>query len=98
MAAGLNQKDFNNVHLCIICICVSFVYLHLYLQDYQTWCDMRELENRLQERWLTDQSDDTRWESYGRHADDDDLNIPMILITKSNPRLTYSNSQIWCIL
>ena len=35
-------------------------------QDYQTWCDMRELENRLQERWLTDQSDDTRWESYGR--------------------------------
>ena len=38
----------------------------LRLQDYQTWCDMRELENRLQERWLTDQSDDTRWESYGR--------------------------------
>ena len=74
------------------------LYLYLYLQDYQTWCDMRELENRLQERWLTDQSDDTRWESYGRHADDDDLNIPMILIAKSNPRLTYSNSQIWCIL
>merc|ERR1719400_2363166 len=40
--------------------------LHPWLQDYQTWCDMRELENRLQERWLTDQSDDTRWESYGR--------------------------------
>merc|ERR1719510_1090037 len=40
--------------------------IHPWLQDYQTWCDMRELENRLQERWLTDQSDDTRWESYGR--------------------------------
>jgi len=40
--------------------------IHPWLQDYQTWCDMRELENRLNERWLTDQSDDTRWESYGR--------------------------------
>jgi len=40
--------------------------IHPWLQDYQTWCDMRELENRLKERWLTDQCDDTRWESYGR--------------------------------
>merc|ERR1711971_1457423 len=45
---------------------VEKALIHNWLQDYQTWCDMRELENRLQERWLTDQSDDTRWESYGR--------------------------------
>jgi len=40
--------------------------IHPWLQDYQTWCDLRELENRCKERWLTDQCDDTRWESYGR--------------------------------
>jgi len=40
--------------------------LHPWLQDYQCWCDLRDLENRLNARWLTHQSDDTRWESYGR--------------------------------
>ena len=59
---------FSNYMLAFTGLPDVFLYIFstLYLQDYQTWCDMRELENRLQERWLTDQSDDTRWESYGR--------------------------------
>ena len=40
--------------------------LHPWLQDYQCWCDMRQLEARNNLRWLTHQSDDNRWESYGR--------------------------------
>jgi len=40
--------------------------MHPWLQDYQCWCDLRDLESRLDTRWLTHQSDDTRWESYGR--------------------------------
>merc|ERR1711963_709956 len=40
--------------------------LHPWLQDYQCWCDMRQLEARNNIRWLTHQSDDNRWETYGR--------------------------------
>ena len=40
--------------------------MHPWLQDYQTWCDLRDLEARLDQRWLTHQSDDNRWETYGR--------------------------------
>ena len=40
--------------------------MHPWLQDYQCWCDLRDLEARLDTRWLTHQSDDSRWESYGR--------------------------------
>jgi protein kinase D len=38
--------------------------MHPWLQDYQTWCDMRELENKLNVRWLTHESDDGRWEAH----------------------------------
>jgi len=40
--------------------------MHPWLQDYQCWCDLRDLETRVDTRWLTHQSDDTRWENYGR--------------------------------
>jgi len=40
--------------------------LHPWLQDYQCWNDLRDLENRVNQRWLTHQSDDNRWETYGR--------------------------------
>ncbi|XP_050530669.1 serine/threonine-protein kinase D1 isoform X2 [Daktulosphaira vitifoliae] len=42
---------------------------HIWLQDYQTWCDLRELEVSTGTlRYLTHESDDARWESYQRHT------------------------------
>ncbi|XP_077579474.1 serine/threonine-protein kinase D2 isoform X2 [Stigmatopora nigra] len=37
---------------------------HAYLQDYQTWLDLRELETKLGERYITHESDDGRWQSF----------------------------------
>ncbi|XP_054723048.1 serine/threonine-protein kinase D1-like [Uloborus diversus] len=37
---------------------------HTWLQDYQTWCDLRRLESEVGSRYLTHQSDDARWEAY----------------------------------
>ncbi|XP_012259281.2 serine/threonine-protein kinase D3 isoform X2 [Athalia rosae] len=37
---------------------------HVWLQDYQTWCDLRELEAQVGCRYLTHESDDARWISY----------------------------------
>ncbi|XP_042902741.1 serine/threonine-protein kinase D3 isoform X2 [Parasteatoda tepidariorum] len=37
---------------------------HAWLQDYQTWCDLRELESQVGWRYLTHESDDARWEAY----------------------------------
>ncbi|XP_022095609.1 serine/threonine-protein kinase D3-like isoform X5 [Acanthaster planci] len=39
---------------------------HPWLQDYQTWLDLRELENQVGDRYLTHESDDERWEEYRR--------------------------------
>lgn len=39
---------------------------HAYLQDYQTWLDLRELETKLGERYITHESDDSRWQMYAR--------------------------------
>ncbi|XP_030632342.1 serine/threonine-protein kinase D2 isoform X2 [Chanos chanos] len=39
---------------------------HSYLQDYQTWLDLRELESKLGERYITHESDDSRWQQYAR--------------------------------
>lgn len=39
---------------------------HIWLQDYQTWCDLRDLEQQVSERYLTHESDDVRWEQYRR--------------------------------
>uniref|UniRef100_A0A665TYQ0 Serine/threonine-protein kinase n=1 Tax=Echeneis naucrates TaxID=173247 RepID=A0A665TYQ0_ECHNA len=37
---------------------------HSYLQDYQTWLDLRELETKLGERYITHESDDSRWQMF----------------------------------
>uniref|UniRef100_A0A667YQR6 Serine/threonine-protein kinase n=1 Tax=Myripristis murdjan TaxID=586833 RepID=A0A667YQR6_9TELE len=39
---------------------------HAYLQDYQTWLDLRELETKLGERYITHESDDSRWQMFAR--------------------------------
>ncbi|XP_075469314.1 serine/threonine-protein kinase D1 isoform X2 [Ascaphus truei] len=42
---------------------------HPWLQDYQTWLDLRELECKIGERYITHESDDRRWELYaGEHS------------------------------
>lgn len=33
-------------------------------QDYQTWLDLRELETKLGGRYLTHESDDSRWQMF----------------------------------
>lgn len=40
------------------------IVLIICFQDYQTWCDLRELEAKLKQRWVTHESDDARWEAY----------------------------------
>ncbi|XP_065451465.1 serine/threonine-protein kinase D1 isoform X3 [Chrysemys picta bellii] len=53
---------------------------HPWLQDYQTWLDLRELECKIGERYITHESDDSRWEQYaGKH----DLQYPAHLINPS---------------
>ncbi|KMQ96780.1 serine threonine-protein kinase d3 [Lasius niger] len=37
---------------------------HVWLQDYQTWCDLRKLEEKVGYRYLTHESDDARWMAY----------------------------------
>ncbi|XP_077869639.1 serine/threonine-protein kinase D3 [Saccoglossus kowalevskii] len=51
---------------------------HVWLQDYQLWLDLRELEKQVGERYLTHESDDARWEGYRRdQADGKKNNSPM---------------------
>ncbi|KAK2158102.1 hypothetical protein LSH36_177g03015 [Paralvinella palmiformis] len=42
---------------------------HIWLQDYQCWCDLRKLENTVGQRYLTHESDDARWEQYRKDND-----------------------------
>ncbi|KAL4659633.1 serine/threonine-protein kinase D2-like [Arapaima gigas] len=39
---------------------------HSWLQDYQTWLDLRELECKLGERYVTHESDDNRWQMFAQ--------------------------------
>lgn len=49
-------------------------------QDYQTWLDLRELECKMEERYITHESDDSRWVQYsGEHG----LQYPAHLISPS---------------
>ncbi|XP_075139078.1 serine/threonine-protein kinase D1 isoform X2 [Leptodactylus fuscus] len=42
---------------------------HPWLQDYQTWLDLRELECKIGERYITHESDDPRWVMHaGEHC------------------------------
>ncbi|XP_008563577.1 PREDICTED: serine/threonine-protein kinase D2-like, partial [Galeopterus variegatus] len=37
---------------------------HPWLQEYRTWLDLRELEGKMGERYITHESDDARWEQF----------------------------------
>lgn len=50
------------------------------LKDYQTWLDLRELECKIGERYITHESDDSRWEQY---AEENGLQYPAHLIGPS---------------
>uniref|UniRef100_A0A8C9WCN3 Serine/threonine-protein kinase n=2 Tax=Scleropages formosus TaxID=113540 RepID=A0A8C9WCN3_SCLFO len=50
---------------------------HAWLQDYQTWLDLRGLECKVQERYITHESDDPRWEHF---AEQHGLQYPAHLI------------------
>ncbi|XP_071752887.2 serine/threonine-protein kinase D3-like isoform X2 [Centroberyx gerrardi] len=54
---------------------------HPWLQDYQTWLDLREFETRRRERYITHESDDARWEEY---ADEQGLHYPKHFIMAPN--------------
>uniref|UniRef100_A0A6Q2Z048 Serine/threonine-protein kinase n=1 Tax=Esox lucius TaxID=8010 RepID=A0A6Q2Z048_ESOLU len=54
---------------------------HPWLQDYQTWLDLREFETRRGERYITHESDDVRWEEY---ADEHSLVHPKHFIMAPN--------------
>nr|XP_033811769.1 serine/threonine-protein kinase D2 isoform X2 [Geotrypetes seraphini] len=46
---------------------------HTWLQDYQTWLDLRELEGKFGQRYITHESDDARWAQF---AEDHGLLYP----------------------
>ncbi|XP_056261802.1 serine/threonine-protein kinase D3-like isoform X2 [Seriola aureovittata] len=54
---------------------------HPWLQDYQTWLDLREFETRRRKRYITHESDDARWEEY---ADERGLHYPKHFIMSPN--------------
>ncbi|KAI5102359.1 serine/threonine-protein kinase D3 isoform X1, partial [Silurus meridionalis] len=54
---------------------------HPWLQDYQTWLDLREFETRRGERYITHESDDARWEEF---ADEHSLIYPKHFIMAPN--------------
>ncbi|XP_049445867.1 serine/threonine-protein kinase D3-like [Epinephelus fuscoguttatus] len=54
---------------------------HPWLQDYQTWLDLREFETQRGERYITHESDDARWEEY---ADERGLHCPKHFIMSPN--------------
>lgn len=41
-------------------------FLILSFKDYQTWLDLRELESKLGERYITHESDDARWQRFAQ--------------------------------
>ncbi|XP_011500982.1 PREDICTED: serine/threonine-protein kinase D1 [Ceratosolen solmsi marchali] len=43
--------------------------MHIWLQDYQTWRDLRELENRVGCRYLTHESDDAHWQGHANNVE-----------------------------
>ena len=50
---------------------------HVWLQDYQLWCDLRDKEREIGNRFLTHESDDSRWEAFKN-----DENRPESLLTE----------------
>uniref|UniRef100_A0A665TTT8 Protein kinase D1 n=1 Tax=Echeneis naucrates TaxID=173247 RepID=A0A665TTT8_ECHNA len=61
---------------------------HPWLQDYQMWLDLRNLESRMNERYITHESDDLRWH---HHAQLSSLDYPLHPVCAST-----SEKQIQC--
>ncbi|XP_043931929.1 serine/threonine-protein kinase D3-like [Protopterus annectens] len=40
---------------------------HSWLQDFQTWLDLREFETRIGQRYITHESDDIRWQDFAEN-------------------------------
>ncbi|XP_049319616.1 serine/threonine-protein kinase D1 isoform X2 [Astyanax mexicanus] len=57
---------------------------HPWLQDFQMWLDLRNLECKMQERYITHESDDMRWEHF---AEQNGLQYPAHLV---NPHADVS--------
>ncbi|XP_026856158.1 serine/threonine-protein kinase D1 [Electrophorus electricus] len=57
---------------------------HPWLQDYQMWLDLRNLECKMKERYITHESDDMRWEHF---AEQNGLQYPAYLV---NPHADVS--------
>uniref|UniRef100_A0A672IFJ5 protein kinase C n=1 Tax=Salarias fasciatus TaxID=181472 RepID=A0A672IFJ5_SALFA len=53
---------------------------HPWLQDYQMWVDLRNLESRMNERYITHESDDLRWH---HHAQLSGLDYPAHLANEN---------------
>ncbi|XP_042210693.1 serine/threonine-protein kinase D3-like isoform X4 [Homarus americanus] len=51
---------------------------HVWLQDYQCWCDLRELERKVGVRYVTHESDDARWATYRKPG------VPMSPVTPTS--------------
>lgn len=64
----------------IICFRKSKSNTVILFQDYQTWLDLRELECKMGERYITHESDDSRWEQY---SEEHGLQYPAHLISPS---------------
>uniref|UniRef100_A0A8C3AQE6 protein kinase C n=1 Tax=Cyclopterus lumpus TaxID=8103 RepID=A0A8C3AQE6_CYCLU len=62
---------------------------HPWLQDYQMWLDLRNLESRMNERYITHESDDLRWQ---RHAQLGGLDYPTHL--SNGPRGEEKDPQL----
>lgn len=83
-----NTQIANSVAFCILLVVEeNAIYFRnvktntiTLFQDYQTWLDLRELECKMEERYITHESDDSRWEQYsGEHG----LQYPAHLISPS---------------
>lgn len=61
--------------------------IHPWLNDYVTWCDLRQLEHSIQTRWLTHESDDERWMNYSREH-----NLPAPKIPKPFGKFSNGNT------
>ncbi|XP_022240643.1 serine/threonine-protein kinase D1-like [Limulus polyphemus] len=66
---------------------------HPWLQDYQLWCDLRELEAQVGIRYLTHESDDDRWEAYRLEHNLPLSNYPM-LSQERHKMSTYGNQRV----
>ncbi|KAG9475332.1 hypothetical protein GDO78_003653 [Eleutherodactylus coqui] len=41
---------------------------HPWMQDFQTWLDLRELETKVGQRYITHESDDVRWQRFAEEC------------------------------